>query len=249
MTTREQTRRELKNLARLAEEMPNGHSSSIPPRHLPDSRRSGSGTSRITMPPTVASVPPPPPPRAARKPLASSGPSHTKSIPAALVAAAVAVGPSSEWRRGWLVAACSTVFAAMVSGLLLGQSLSSHAATGSTNESAHRGSTLGGIEMAGAAAPGFGGQAAGASLAQTVAPVSAAPSVLEVTGNCAPAATVRATRAPHHFDAKAAPRPVASTSSAITLAMKPSPAVRVSASRSGTARDSLDDLIRKAAGN
>ncbi|HXN32192.1 MAG TPA: hypothetical protein VN894_10030 [Polyangiaceae bacterium] len=231
MSTREQTRRDLQDLAKLAAAMPKEHSSSLPPRQLADYGSVAPGASRITVPPTVASLPPPPPlPRLPRAfSVSGTPPPQAWSIPAAFAAAAAALRGSSRLRGTWLVAAGSTLVAALVSGLLLGQSLSSHAAAASTNESPPRsaapavafdGVLLAEPTAAVAPSPGAG---APPGAAQTVTAVpSPAASVLEV---CAPVATFRAPRPNHHSEPKPAPKPAAGH------------------------HDSLDDLIRKAASN
>jgi len=224
MSTREQTRRDLKDLAKLAAAMPKEHSSSIPPHSTADSGSIAPGASRITVPPTVASLPPPP--ALPRLPKAVSGSvprPPARSIPAVLAAAA-AQG-SSGLRNGWLIAAGSTLVAAMVSGLLLGKSLSSHAATASAGDWPPRGASTAAFEGISAAEPqasAGGTQGAGVPASAQAGVGAPAASVLEV---CAPVATFRAPRpSNHHAEAKpAAPRPVAAR------------------------HDSLDDLIRKAA--
>ncbi len=228
--------------------MPKEHSSGIPARQLPDHGSWAPGASRITVPPTVASVPPPPalprPPRA----FSVSGPPPAWSIATALTAAMAAIKESVGPRGSWLLAGGSTLVAAMISCLFLGQTLSSHAPDGSTNgDSPHTAlppapESVLIVGAPGAATPPGSGtvQATGPTVAASAPPVSGAPSVLEV---CAPAATFRAPRPNHHSehpaDAKPAPKPVASAAPVVSAVMAKAP----------RSHDSLDDLIRKAASN
>jgi hypothetical protein len=166
------------------------------------------------------------------------------SLPAALGDALAAVKDGVGVRSGALLAAGLVV--AMVGGLALGKSLSSHAGAGSRTAQQSLSSLA--PESGAAAAPPVAGtapQAANplsmppASASAAVAPPSPATSVLEV---CAPVATFRAPRPNHHApDSKAAPKP--STNSPIASSPPPAKAF------APRAHDSLDDLIRKAASN
>lgn len=233
MSTREQTRRDLRELARLAAAMPREQSSTG--RSFSNRPGAAPGASRITVPPTVASVPPPPvfprPPRA----FSVSSPPPAQSISSALVSLFSVIQESVRLRAGVLLGA--GIVAAMVGGLALGKSLSSRAGAGLA--SAPLILTPDTIVISGP--PGSSeppGPVSGTLQGAPPAAVAPAPSVLEV---CAPVATFRAPRPNHHSETKVAPKPSASS----TL-LSSAPATRAAGPKT---HDSLDDLIRKAASN
>ncbi len=229
MSTREQTRRDLKELARLAAAMPRESSSSS------DRPSRAPGASRITVPPTVASVPPPPvfprPPRA----FSVSGPPPARSIASTFDSAFSAAKESLRLRAGVLLGA--GIVAAMVGGLALGKSLSSQTGAGSANAPLTP-DTIVISGPAGTPPPGPVSSGMPPAPAPNSAVVSPAASVLEV---CAPVATFRAPRPNHHAETKVAPKP-----SANSTAMSGAPTTKGLGPKT---HDSLDDLIRKAASN
>src|SRR5579862_9033393 len=125
MPTREDTRRELRELARLAEVIPRERTTIAPPA-LDPVPVSGSE-------PTMVAHPPLPTPAPTSSPLlGSSGflPPFTATDSIAPAATTTPPAAPSSGRWGLRIAAgAGTLAAAMVGGLLLGQALASHPAT------------------------------------------------------------------------------------------------------------------------
>lgn len=248
MSTRDQTRQELKDLARLAAAMPK-EGPGMPPA-VPESASGGLSASRVTVPPAIASVPSPPTLRPQRPSFFATAPSASPAVqPVSRAAALLALipAPGSGWRGAWAVVAGGTLAAAMVGGLLLGQALTSHPAAASATEPAG---------TATAAAPetsAIPGAALSATVTPTVSSIptstetaAAAPAPLPVTDN---SFTVRAPRPAHHAEPRPAPKPAVASApppSSTPTTKAPPPAAKAPASHPG-AHDSLDDLIRKAA--
>jgi hypothetical protein len=252
MSTREQTRRELRDLAKLADlipkERPDPDATSV---YVPST-----GGSRITVPPTVSSVPPPPPTGTRAVPLdghpssvfiepASAREALTAAI-ASLAATMAAVMESLRRRGIWALGAGTMLVAALVGGLLLGQSLASDPTAARTAEPE---------APLRAAVPETAVPAVAASPAPASAPTSnlatppeapgAASSTLTITDPLAP--TVRA-RPAHHAEVRRAPKPATSAAPAALPTTKASLVAKVPASNPAPAgHDAFDELIRKAA--
>jgi hypothetical protein len=271
MSTREQTRRQLKDLAKLAaamtdtspstsvwDEPPTERSSSVPP--AAPGHADGSG-SRATVPPAVASIPTPRaftrPPRSFFPP-ASAVPSPHLGSPS--VAIEATTSPSGRGARALMASA--TLAAAMVGGLLLGQALASHGPPASAKASpmgtsaavsdspgVTAKSALPTTAQASATAAGAPAPALAASTPVVDAPSAAAePNVMVLPSANAATVTVRAPRPAHHAEARqvpVAPPPPANS----PAAAKAPPVTRAPASHAAPGHDSLDDLIRKAASN
>ncbi len=277
MTTRDQTRRELKNLAKLAESMTDPPPVSVPrssrqswtlpkfPRPpAPGPARATSSGARGTMPPVVASVPPP-----------SDVPGFQRSrFGAALPQARSLILPPSGGeaaevgRSSWAVMAGATISAALVGGLLLGQALSSQGTTGAraahtrratATEQPHTLSIAPDVNPpsppallgAATAMPTFAPPAfPGAEQPPSAAPGSAAPVVANPL-----ALTVCAPRPVHHSEARPAPKPAEPAAGAAGVANPLGKTAALTAPSKPPAHqvapkhDSLEDLIRKAAAN
>jgi hypothetical protein len=186
MATRDETRRELRELAKLAGVMPKERSTINPPaperasgpppvptfaHSLPSSPVTGGlGTSQAFTTPLTPSD--------------SIAPAASNTAPAA---------DTSGGRWGWAAAAGGTLVAAMVGGLLLGQALASHPGAHAT--------------VSGSTTPVETHSATGAAAAATTpssapvaleAPVAAEPTTMVVTDTGGPAVTVRSPRPAHH---------------------------------------------------
>ena len=269
MSTREQTRRELKDLAKLAEAMTDTspatsvwsqpwteRSSSVPPSA--PSRASGtSRKSRGAVPPAVDSAPTPH--AFSRSPRSFFPPATAGAVPAASAAAILARARISP--RGALMAG-ATLAAAMVGGLLLGQALSPHGGAASTKARASgtaaatsespRVAT--GVVLPVAVQPSGPSPAAAATAALPIGfdePAAAgAPSAIVVASASPAPLTVRAPRPVHHAEVRPAPKPADVVPPANAIAAKASPVTKTPASHPAPAgHDSLDELIRKAASN
>jgi hypothetical protein len=245
MTTRDQTRRELKDLAKLASVMPRERPSAPPP--------SGEQVSGPALPPpqTVA----PYTPVSAIVPSVPTPPGHTPlpptvlpSPPLALLApslppgAAVLTVPPARaplWRGLWAVGAGAAMAVAMVGGLLLGQALRSHPERAAARPAAQV------VRPATPEPPATTAETAAA----TAAPASGAPSQTASDNvSDAPAVTLRAPRPAHHAGAKGPLQPKAAVApSAASGGSDSKVAPKAPQSHAAPAHDSLDDLIRKAA--
>jgi hypothetical protein len=248
MSTRDQTRRELKDLAKLAAVIPRERPSI--PAAAPEHSGTGPSPSRVTVPPAIASVSTPPP----------FLPSAPPAFPVASVAPApsvLSVAPAPPTRSGgsgiWAVLAGAGLAAAMVSGLVLGRALASHPAAASAVApgspiTGHENLANEATESAATAAP----PAASAVVGATVPPVTDTAddthSVPPTTDNPPPTVTLRAPRPAHHAEARPATKPAGASAVSAPNTKAPAPA-KVPATHPGATHDSLDDLIRKAAGS
>jgi hypothetical protein len=284
MSTRDEMRRELRDLAKLASVLPKEHQSAPPP---PLPAEAGS-SSRVTVPPAIRTVPPPrakaqpapskllpdvrPPPRAGQA-LVRPG-----SVPPP-TAVQVSGSETPSWRGGWFILAGATLAAAMFGGLALGQVLTSKASPSSMHPASAPPAVAARQHVAApslqvsppptaAAPPAAAEPAARAAEAPAAAPPPDVPTqtptrmappldldavpavsatVLTITGACPPAVVIRTPRLPHR--PAGAPTPRASTAMS-TVASGGVGSAKVSARAAGGSRgrDSLDDLIRRAAG-
>jgi hypothetical protein len=249
MSTRDETRRELKDLAKLAAVMPKERPT-IPPPAASAHASSGVSPSRITVPPAIASVPAPPP----LPPRSRSGPSSPPAFRSASLGPPVLIPGARAKGSAWLglraVAAGATLAGAMVGGLLLGQALASHPATASVAPPAT--TAIAGVPQI-SALPVPAATATVTATATTVVAAIAtevpaeAPPALVIADTSAPTVMVRAPRPVHHAEPRPIPKPLVATAPAsIVPATKTLPATKATPSRL-PAHDSLDDLIRKAA--
>jgi hypothetical protein len=252
MSTRDETRRELRELAKLAQVIPKERGSA-PGR----ADRSSGG---FTIPPAVASVPPPPLPRAAR-PFGSSLPVGATVQPPltspALAAATVASAESWVGRKVWGV--IGTLGVALIAGLFLGQRLASHSppATSATGRPAMAtaGPVTAGTGPATASAavptatagPATPNPGAASTPAPPASPEPTAASTTILVADPGPL-TVRAPRPIHHAVVRPPPPKVVTNaaSAAADTPGKGGPSAKAPATRAATAgHDSLDDFIRK----
>jgi hypothetical protein len=242
MATRDQIRRELQNLAKLADVIPKarldggsahsgptGDSLMLPPDIDPDE------TTVMASPIHAESVEPSP--RAA--PFSSHGVSDSIA-PAAATAASVVAGGG----RGALALVGGTLIVALLGGLLLGQALASHpvAASGAGEPVAGPSVTVTQARTA-AAAPAPAPPTPVAPAVADPAPAPAPPaSTLVVTDSDAPAVTVRSPRPAHHGEGRTSPKAAANASSA------GSP-TKASSHPPSAAHDAFLDTVRKSTSN
>jgi hypothetical protein len=185
MATRDETRRELRELAKLADVMPKERSTINPP--APD-RASGPPP----LPTFAQSLPSSPGTGGLRTSQAYATPlTPSDSIaPAASNTAPAADTAGGRW--GWAAAAGGTLVAAMVGGLLLGQALASHPGAHATVS----GSTTA-VETHSATGAAAAPTPSSAPVASE-APAAAEPTTMVVTDTGGPTVTVRSPRPAHH---------------------------------------------------
>lgn len=247
MATRDQTRQELKDLAKLAVAM--AKEPSKPPT-APEASTSGITGSRVTVPPAVASMPTPPG-VTLRPPAFGGGASDpTGAHPGARATTlrSLIPAPNSGWRGAWAVIAGATLAAAMVGGLLLGKSLTSHSAASGPDRASNAAAPSPESAVIPALAP-----APAVTPSTLPQPAAPAPAATDTAGAAQPGAdnsfTVRAPRPVHHAELHPALKPgvaspAAPASASATKAA--TPAAKAPAAHPAT-HDSLDELIRKAA--
>jgi hypothetical protein len=261
MSSRDQMRRELKDLAKLASALPRDHES--PTSAVGADRASGS---RVTVPPSVATVPPP----RARRPLPRVTPPPPRARPGNAREVVIPPAPavpfltymfpkkaSSEAGGGWAAIVLSTLAVAMIGGLALGQVLTSRGTT-KVESAATKSST---------AAPPNARESTGSADGETAArsglsPMGAfaatpmpppIPTAIMITGACPPASVaVRAPRPTHHtvpLQAQVArPSSPASPPPSTSAPAQGASAVRGNTTPKGrSGRDALEDLIRRVA--
>jgi hypothetical protein len=240
MSTRDDARRDLRDLAKRASAVPTDRPSES--QQLPANHSGGWTGSHITVPPAIASVP-------ARRPPApiSTGslsyPTRRASWPVAVFR--TAFGEGSGWRGIWSVLAGGTLAAAMVGGVLLGQSLTSRlspesGAEPSANANASR------PEAETPPAPSVPGTAAAAT---PEIPTLSSPTALPVSVEGSVSPNLRAPHAPppHHVEFRQLPpRPVIVIAPPPNTAAAKAPPAKPPAARTNP-QDALDELIRKAA--
>jgi hypothetical protein len=237
MSTRDDTRRDLRDLAKLASAAPTDRPSAS--QQVPANPGGWTG-SHITVPPAVASVlarrPPPP---------ISTGslsyPTRRASWPVAVFR--TAFGEGSGWRGIWSVLAGGTLAGAMVGGVLLGQTLTSRFSPESgaqpganANASPPEAEPPSPLATAAAATPEI----------PTLPSPTALPVSVEASVN--PNLRAAAPHAPlHHIEFRQPPpRQVIVIAPPPNTAAPKAPPAKPPAARSNP-QDALEELIRKAA--
>ncbi len=189
MATREDTRRELRELAKLAEVIPKERTTIAPPAPEPMSGalEGGSPFASFGAPPVSQTSASQPGFLSPLGPSDSIAPAATSTPPSALTS-------GKPW--GWVVAGGGTLVAAMVGGVLLGQALASHPSSHASTAAA-AGATDTRAELSTVAKPIAPTPVAAAAPVATTAPAETA-NTLVVTDEGAPAVTVRSPRPAHH---------------------------------------------------
>jgi hypothetical protein len=239
MSTRDETRRDLRDLAKLASAVPTDrHSES---QQVPANHSGGWTGSHITVPPAVASLPArrPPPPLSTGS---LSYATRRASWPVAVFR--TAFGEGSGWRGIWSVLAGGTLAAAMVGGVLLGQTLTSRLSP----ESAAEPSANANASPPEAETPAVPSIRATAAAATPEIPTVPSPTALPVSVEASVSPNLHAPHPPpHHVEFRQPPpRPVIVIAPPPNAAAAKAPPAKPPAARSN-AQDALEELIRKAA--